>query len=89
MDIKGKNISISLRPPTPEVDPRVAQLVSKLQTPSQATDDRTAAEVRDEDLFAALEDDDDVEFAALREKRMEALQSEYVSSLHETVMLTS
>lgn len=84
-----KSSFTSIRPPTPPVDPKVAELASRLQTTtfqsSSASEskDKDTGEADDEaasddELFAELEKEDDLESSRLREKRMEALKTEYV-----------
>jgi hypothetical protein len=76
----------SLRPPTPEVDARVSELASRLQ--SSATRDTTVGSGKDiDDAFSDDEDEDklfeelekdEFDMSGLREKRLEELKAQYV-----------
>ncbi|KAG8901389.1 hypothetical protein FRC01_009860 [Tulasnella sp. 417] len=76
-----------LRPPTPPVDSKVAELASRIQTATSQSSGPTESRgkdaneaddeaMSDDELFAELEKEDDLELANLREKRMEALKAE-------------
>ncbi|KAG8969403.1 hypothetical protein FRC03_003094 [Tulasnella sp. 419] len=81
-----------LRPPTPPVDPKVAELASRLQSSKVASDDTDSSnrfdrrvddeakgedgDLSDSELFAELERESDLELAGLREKRIEELRAE-------------
>ncbi|KAG8744089.1 hypothetical protein FRC12_014876 [Ceratobasidium sp. 428] len=72
-----------LRPPTPEVDPKVSELTSRLQTSStHDTSTRAGKEVDvdlsdddDDKLFEELEKDE-FDMSGLREKRLEELKAQ-------------
>ncbi|KAG8685453.1 hypothetical protein FRC09_014734, partial [Ceratobasidium sp. 395] len=72
-----------LRPPTPEVDPKVSELTSRLQTSdTHDTSTRAGKEVDvdlsdddDDKLFEELEKDE-FDMSGLREKRLEELKAQ-------------